>query len=192
MSRIRTFFLCLLTLLGYRPNYSYAEGIPSSFYEIKAKTIVGHEIEFSAFQGKVVLIVNVASKCGLTDQYKNLESIYEKYQDQGFFVLGFPSNDFMNQEPGTDEEIALFCRQKYNVTFPMFSKIDVIGPHKHALYRFLTSSKSNHDFSGEISWNFNKFLIDRHGTIVARFGSMTSPDDPRVIEAIEQALNEKI
>lgn len=152
------------------------------------KTIDGQEKKLSDYQGKVVLLVNVASKCGLTPQYAALEAVYEKYKDQGFVVIGFPANNFGSQEPGSNEQIKEFCTSKYNVTFPMMSKISVKGDDKHPLYKFLTEGKAGEDFAGDIEWNFAKFLVDRNGNVMARFGSRTTPDSPQVTEAIEKAL----
>jgi glutathione peroxidase len=161
-----------------------------SVLDFTMKNIDGEDVKLSAYGGKVLLLVNVASKCGYTPQYKGLESIYEKYKEQGLVVMGFPANNFFWQEPGTDEEIKTFCSTKYNVTFPMFAKISVKGGKIHPLYRFLTSKETNPEFSGSISWNFNKFLVDRSGKIVARFGSKDEPESPKVVEAIEQALKQ--
>ena len=127
--------------------------------------------------------MNVASKCGFTPQYTALEAVYEKYKDQGLVVMGFPANNFMAQEPGTNEEIKTFCSRKYNVTFPMYSKISVKGDDKAPLYQFLTEQKG-----GDIKWNFTKFLIGRDGTIIARFEPKVTPDSPEVVAAIEKAL----
>jgi glutathione peroxidase len=145
-------------------------------------------MSLSEYKGKVILIVNVASKCGHTPQYEGLQKIYSEYQDQGLVVLGFPANNFRNQEPGTDQEIKEFCSLNYGVTFPMFSKISVKGDDIHPLYQFLTSEKTNPEFAGEISWNFNKFLIDRSGKIIARFESKDQPESEKVVAAIEGAL----
>jgi glutathione peroxidase len=133
-------------------------------------------------------VVNVASKCGNTPQYKALQETFEKYHAQGFEVLGFPANDFGHQEPGSEAEIKEFCDSKYHVTFPLFAKIPVKGPDKHPLYRYLTEETG---FKGEIGWNFAKFLVDRQGQIVARFDPGTKPDSKEVAEAIEKALAEK-
>lgn len=160
-------------------------------YQFTMNDIDGNPVSLQDFRGKVILLVNVASKCGYTYQYEGLESIYKKYQDRGFVVLGFPANDFKQQEPGTDAEIKEFCRLNYGVTFPMFSKITVIGDNIHPLYTYLTSEKTNPEFSGEITWNFNKFLIGRDGKILARFDRKDKPEDPKVIEAIEAAIDEK-
>lgn len=159
-----------------------------SIYDFVMKNIDGQDIKMEQYRGKVVLIVNVASKCGYTKQYEGLQKMYLKYQDQGFLILGFPANNFLSQEPGTDEEIKTFCSTRYNVTFPMFSKISVKGDDKHPFYRFLTEKQTNPEFAGEIKWNFNKFLIDKNGNIVARFDSGVKPEDHELIQAIEKAL----
>lgn len=137
------------------------------------------------YEGRVLLIVNTASKCGFTPQYEGLEKLYETYQDRGFLVLAFPSNDFLDQEPGSDAEIAQFCRLNYGVTFPVFAKSRVKGKDMNPLYRFLTERSG---FDGDISWNFNKFLVDRKGRVVARFGSRTAPQDAELVQAVETAL----
>jgi len=155
------------------------------FYDIQVEMITGVPIKLEAYKGKTLLIVNTASRCGFTGQYDGLQKLYETYQEKGLVVLGFPSNDFMKQEPGTNEEIQTFCKLNYGVTFPMFSKISVKGKEAHPLYRYLTSEEANPGFGGKISWNFNKFLISKDGITVARFGSRTNPDDPELIKAIE-------
>lgn len=160
-------------------------------YEFAMKDIDGKEVKFDAYKGKVVMIVNVASKCGYTSQYEGLETIYKKYKDQGLVVLGFPANNFMGQEPGTEKEIKEFCSTKYGVTFPMFSKISVTGVDQHPLYTYLTSKESNPEFGGDISWNFNKFIVNRNGKIVARFGSKDKPEGEAVTLAIENNLAAK-
>ncbi|MGN6627450.1 MAG: glutathione peroxidase, partial [Tepidisphaeraceae bacterium] len=129
------------------------------------KDIDGHDVNLADYKGKVVMIVNVASRCGFTPQYKGLEAIYEKYKDKGFVILGFPANNFKSQEPGSDADIKAFCTAKYNVSFPMFSKISVKGDDKAPLYQFLTQSETAGDFGGEIGWNFTKFLVDRNGQL---------------------------
>lgn len=159
-----------------------------SVYDFTMKNIDGEPVKLDTFKGKAVMIVNVASKCGYTPQYEGLEKIYEKYKDKGFVILGFPANNFMGQEPGTEAEIKEFCSTKYNVTFPMFAKISVKGTDQHPLYTFLTNKQSDPGFDGDISWNFNKFLLDRNGKIVARFGSADTPDGDKVTAAIEKAL----
>jgi glutathione peroxidase len=157
-------------------------------YAFTMKDIDGREVKLSKYRGKVLLIVNVASRCGNTPQYAGLQNIYEKYRKQGLVVLGFPANDFGAQEPGTEAEIKQFCTANYKVTFPMFSKITVKGEGQAPLYRFLTSKETNPEFGGEIEWNFAKFLIGRDGKPVGRFSARTQPEDPKVIEAIEKAL----
>ncbi len=152
------------------------------------KDIDGKDVKLADYRGKVLLIVNVASKCGLTPQYKDLEEAYEKYKDMRFEVLGFPANDFNSQEPGTEEEIKSFCTSKYAVTFPMFSKIMVKGPVIHPLYAFLIGEKTNPGMSGEIAWNFTKFLVNREGKVVKRIEPKTRVTDPDVRKAIEAEL----
>jgi glutathione peroxidase len=155
------------------------------------KNIKGEPVDLSKYQGKVVLMVNVASKCGLTPQYKELEGLHEKYADKGLAVLGFPANEFGKQEPGTDGEIADFCKAKYDVKFDMFSKVVVKGDGQCDLYKFLTSEKTDPKFAGDIKWNFEKFLVGRDGNVIARFAPTVKPDSPEVIKAIETALAEK-
>ena len=160
-----------------------------SIYDLAVKDIDGKDTTLAAYKGKVVLIVNVASKCGFTPQYKNLEAVYQKYKDQGFVVLGFPCNQFGGQEPGTNEEIKQFCTSKYDVTFPLFDKIEVNGANRHPLYEALASETS--PFPGNIKWNFTKFLIGKDGKIVNRFDSKVKPDAPEATAAIEAALAAK-
>jgi len=156
----------------------------ASVYDFTMNSIDGTPTPLTNYKGKVVLIVNVASKCGFTPQYEGLESVYSKFKDRGLVVLGFPANNFGSQEPGTNEEIKTFCSRKYNVDFPMFAKSDVKGDSKNALYGYLTTEKG-----GEIKWNFTKFLIGRDGSIVARFEPNVKPDSPEVTAAIEKALD---
>ena len=151
--------------------------------------INGKPASLKDYNGKVLLVVNVASKCGLTPQYQALEAVHQKYKDKGFTVLGFPCNDFGSQEPGTLEEIKEFCSTKYNVTFPMFDKLHVKGPEQHPLYSALSGKES--PFPGDVKWNFGKFLIGRDGRIVKRFEPKVTPDSPEVAQAIETALAEK-
>lgn len=163
----------------------------ASIYDFTIKDIDGNDVKLAKYKGNVVMIVNTASKCGYTPQYEGLEAIYKKYKDRGFVVLGFPANNFMGQEPGTEKEIKEFCTLKYNVTFPMFSKISVTGSDQHPLYGYLTNKKTDPEFGGDISWNFNKFLISKDGKIVARWGSKDKPEDAAVTEAIEKNLDTK-
>jgi glutathione peroxidase len=162
----------------------------SNLYEFTMKQIDGTDTPLSTYKGKVLLIVNVASRCGFTGQYAGLQKLFETYQARGLVVLGFPSNDFLYQEPGSNKEIAQFCSLKYQVTFPMFEKIPVSGKDIHPLYKYLIDKTTNPEFSGKISWNFNKFLIGRDGKILNRFGSRTTPEDKAVIAAIETALSQ--
>jgi len=169
-----------------------AAGPPAkSIYDFQMKDIDGKDVKLDKYKGKVVMVVNTASKCGYTPQYEGLQAIFDKYKDQGLVVLGFPANNFGGQEPGTEAEIKEFCTLKYKVTFPMFAKISVKGEDQHPLYSYLTSAETNPAFPGEISWNFNKFLIDRNGKIIARFGSKDTPQGEAVTSAIETALKAK-
>jgi glutathione peroxidase len=161
---------------------------PKSVLDFTMKSIDGKEVKLNSYRGKVVMIVNVASRCGFTPQYEGLQRIYQKYEGQGFVILGFPANNFMGQEPGTDEEIKSFCSLKYNVTFPMFSKISVKGADIHPLYKFLTDKTTDPAFGGDIAWNFNKFLIDKNGNVIARFASSDKPESDKVVQSIESAL----
>ena len=160
----------------------------SSVYEFSVKRIDGTATSLSDYKGKVMLIVNVASRCGFTGQYAGLQKLYDTYKERGLVILGFPANDFLFQEPGNNKEIAEFCSLKYHVTFPMFEKIVVSGGDMHPLYKFLTEKATNPEFSGRISWNFNKFIIGRDGHILNRFGSKTTPEDKDLIATIEKAL----
>jgi len=149
----------------------------------------GDEVRLADFFGQVILVVNVASKCGFTSQYEGLETLYRRYRDDGLVVLGFPANDFLGQEPGSNEEIQSFCRTEYGVTFPLARKISVKGEDMHPLYRHLCSGLGKQELAGEISWNFNKFLIGRNGTLLARFGSRTAPEDEELVSALSKALS---
>jgi glutathione peroxidase len=160
-------------------------------YDIEVKDIDGNQVKLEQYRGKVLLLVNVASQCGFTPQYEGLQKIYAKYRDQGFLVLGFPANNFGGQEPGADQEIKTFCSTRFHVTFPMFSKISVKGADKHPLYKYLTEAETDPEFAGEIKWNFNKFLVDRQGNLIARFDSPDTPEGEKVTKAIEAALKGK-
>jgi glutathione peroxidase len=157
----------------------------------KMKSLDGKETDLAQYQGKVVLVVNVASKCGNTPQYEALEKLYEKYGDKGLVVLGVPANEFGHQEPGTNEEIAQFCKSTYDVKFPMLSKVVVKGQGITPLYQYLTSKQTDPKFAGDIKWNFTKFLIGRDGEVVARFEPKVKPDTPEVVKAIEAELAKK-
>ena len=152
------------------------------------RDIDGNEVDLAQYQGKVVMVVNVASKCGFTKHYEPLQAIYAKYKDKGLVVLGFPCNQFGGQEPGSEAEIKAFCTGTYDVTFPMFSKIEVNGEGASPLYKYLTSDQLPLEDKGAIKWNFEKYLFDRDGKVIARYRTRTSPDAPEVIQAIEAAL----
>jgi len=155
----------------------------SSIFDFTMDSIDGKPTQLSVFQGKVTLVVNVASRCGFTPQYTGLEALYEKYRAKGFVIAGFPANNFGFQEPGTNDEIKQFCSAKYNVKFPMFAKVSVKGPDMVPLYQFLTKSAG-----GDIEWNFTKFLVGKDGKVIARFASDVEPESPEVIAAVEKAL----
>src|SRR4051794_23477254 len=162
----------------------------SGIHEFNLNSIDGKPAPLSAYKGKVVLVVNVASRCGFTPQYTGLEALYEKYKDQGFVIVGFPANNFGAQEPGTNEEIKTFCSRKYNVTFPMYSKVSVKGDDQTPLYQYLTKQTAA-PIAGEIKWNFTKFLVDRNGKVVQRFESAITPDSKEVVSSVEKALSQK-
>jgi glutathione peroxidase len=165
---------------------SFAAG--KSVYDFPLNTIEGQPTSLATYKGKVLLVVNVASRCGFTPQYSALESTYEKYKDRGLVIVGVPANNFGAQEPGTNEEIKTFCTRKYNVQFPMMSKVSVKGSDTTPLYQYLTDTSLNPKTGGEIKWNFTKFLFDRNGNIVARFEPEVTPDSPQVVAAIEKVL----
>jgi glutathione peroxidase len=155
------------------------------------KSLAGKPVDLSKYQGKVVLIVNVASKCGHTPQYKGLQALHEKYAKEGLAILGIPANDFGKQEPGTNGEIATFCKKNYGVTFAMFAKVAVKGEDQCPLYKFLTSEETNPKFAGEVKWNFQKYLIGRNGEVVGRFESKVKPDSEELTKVIEAELAKK-
>ena len=159
-----------------------------SIYDFVVTDIMGLETSLAPYRGKVLLIVNVASKCGFTPQYGGLQAVYDRYKDRGFAVLGFPANNFLHQEPGSNSEIREFCTINYGVSFPMFAKISVRGKDIHPLYRFLTSKEAHPDFAGKVTWNFNKFLVDRMGNVIGRFDSKETPESPEIVGAIERTL----
>ncbi len=171
----------------HMPIIPVASSSPA-FYGFAVETIEGTRTTLAPYRGKVVLVVNVASKCGFTKQYAGLQKLYEAYRERGLVLLGFPSNDFLGQEPGTNAEIQQFCTLNFGVTFPLFAKIKVKGDDKHPLFGWLTDTVLHPGMGGEVSWNFNKFLVGRDGTLIARFGSRTTPDAAELTEAIEQAL----
>ncbi|MCF7957869.1 MAG: glutathione peroxidase [Phycisphaerae bacterium] len=161
------------------------------FYSFTMDDIDGNSTPLSTYSGKVVLVVNVASQCGYTKQYAGLQELYEKYKDQGFVILGFPANNFGGQEPGTEIEIKTFCTTKFNVTFPMFSKISVKGKDIHPLYQYLTNPEENGVYGETVTWNFNKYLIDKTGKTIGYFGTRTKPLSSEITEAVEAALKEE-
>lgn len=173
-----------LAIMGFGPK-----GEPADVLRHVVKDIDNNDVDLAGYHGKVVLIVNVASKCGFTPQYAALEALYQKYRDRGFVVLGFPSNDFLHQEPGTESEIKAFCALNYGVTFPMFAKVTVVGGDKTPLYKDLTGKSANPNHAGGIKWNFTKFLLGRDGKVIDRFAPTTAPDAEDVIAAIEHALD---
>lgn len=164
-------------------------GVVESIYDVEARDIDGKVVSLDQYRGKTLLIVNVASKCRFTPQYEGLQRLYDKYQSRGLVVLGFPANNFAWREPGTDAEIKEFCTSKYNVTFPIFSKISVAGDDIHPLYRYLTDETINPQLGGKVTWNFNKYLVAADGRPVAHFASDLVPESPEIVGAIETALN---
>ena len=162
-----------------------------SILDFKMDDIDGKEVALSKYKGQVLLVVNVAAKCGLTPQYEQLVKVQEKYTKEGFQVLGFPANNFMKQEPGSNSEIKLFCKQEYEVNFDMFSKISVKGDDIHPLYAFLTDEEKQGEHGGKIQWNFDKFLVNREGKVIARFNPKTKPDAEEVVTKIKEALAEE-
>ena len=177
---------------GFIMNASPSEPVTEkSVYEFTMRDIDGKSVKLDAYKGKVVMIVNTASHCGYTPQYEGLQALYDKNKDKGLVILGFPANNFMGQEPGSEAEIKEFCTSKYKVTFPMFAKISVKGEDQHPLYNYLTNKATDPEFAGDISWNFNKFLIDRSGKVVARFSSKDTPHSEKMLAAVEKYLTVK-
>lgn len=177
-------FLGALILMASMTSYA-----ASSIYDFTLPLLDGTPAPLANYKGKVVLVVNVASRCGFTPQYAGLESTYEKYKDRGLVIIGFPANNFGGQEPGTNAEIKTFCQTKYSVTFPVYGKISVKGDDQAPLYAFLTKD-ANPTLAGDIKWNFTKFLVDRQGKVVQRFEPAVTPDSPQVISAIEALLKQ--
>ena len=171
--------LCLLSAAAFAA---------SSVHEFTLDALNGTPAPLANFKGKVLLVVNVASQCGYTYQYEGLQALYAKYKDQGFVIAGFPANNFGGQEPGSNAEIGAFCKSKFGVTFPMYSKISVAGKDKAPLYQFLTDKAANPKTGGEIQWNFTKFLVDRNGKVLARFEPAVEPQSKEVTAAVEAAL----
>jgi glutathione peroxidase len=185
MVLVRGFFGSVVRAQSTRPGGEAA--VKTTALSHTLKDIDGKDLDLASLKGKVVLVVNVASKCGFTKQYTGLEALYQKYKDQGLVIVGLPSNDFGGQEPGSEEEIKTFCSTTYGVTFPMTAKVTVKGPDKHPVYKALTDGTG--PFAGEVKWNFTKFLIGRDGeTLVGRFASGVKPEDPKLVGAVEAAL----
>ena len=181
----------MLRAHAFHPHHSHPQreaAVAKTIYDYSAKTIDGKDRSLADYRGKVALVVNVASKCGLTPQYTGLEQLHETYGPRGFSVLGFPANEFGAQEPGTEEQIKEFCTTNYGVKFDMFSKVKVKGAGIDPLFQFLTSPETNPGFSGDIKWNFNKFLVGKNGEVLARFEPQVEPGSPEVKAAIETAL----
>lgn len=205
MPRFRIGSICLVVLglmLGCKPGYSSAEGMaapapapekgspvmaaqPLSVYDFTLNDIDGKPVALNQFKGKVLLLVNTASFCGNTPQYADMEAMYERYRARGLEILAFPANNFGKQEPGTNEEIKSFCYTKYSLTFPLFSKISVKGGDKHPLYQYLTEASP---FPGEVEWNFQKYLVDRSGRVVARYHHRTKPLSDDIVRDVEREL----
>jgi glutathione peroxidase len=181
---LRKLSLILMLLIAAGTTAAHA----ASIYDYTMRSIDGESVSLKSYSGKVVLLVNVASRCGFTPQYAGLEALYEKYKDRGLVIVGVPANNFASQEPGTNEEIKKFCSMKYSVTFPMMAKVSVLGDDQTPLYKFLTDKSANPKVGGDIKWNFTKFLFDRKGNPVARFEPAVTPDSPEVQAAIESAL----
>jgi glutathione peroxidase len=179
----------LFDLLGVMILMAGTTFAASNIYDFTLPSIDGTPMPLAQFKGKVVLMVNVASQCGYTPQYTALEAVYEKYKAQGFMIVGFPANNFGAQEPGTNEEIKTFCSRKYSVTFPLYSKVSVKGDDETPLYQYLTKQTAP-PISGEIKWNFTKFLVDKNGKVVQRFEPAVTPDSPEVVSAVEKLLKQ--
>jgi len=190
---IRTFALSVAAMFAFVVAAPAAdkETKVSGPLDFKVKDIDGKELDLSKFKGKVVLFVNVASKCGYTPQYEGLQALHDQYGKEGLVIIGVPANEFGKQEPGSDADIKSFCTTKYKVSFPMVSKIVVKGEGQHPLYTYLTSKESNPNFAGDIGWNFEKFLINRQGEVVGRYKSKVAPDSKELTGAIEKELKAK-
>jgi glutathione peroxidase len=180
-----------LGIIAAKDPVMSADAKPADALGFEMPALSGEKVNLADYKGKVVLLVNVASECGATPQYKELQALYSKYKDAGLVVLGFPCNQFGGQEPGSAQQIREFCTREYSITFPLFAKIDVNGPDAAPLYKHLTSKETDPKFAGKIRWNFEKFLIGRDGQIVSRFATSVEPSDPQVVGAIEAELAKK-
>lgn len=183
-NRLTIGILMLFLLLSAAPKPT------TDIYDFKVMDIIGNKVSMSRYKGKVLLIVNVASNCTNTPQYADLQALYEEYEEDGLVVLGFPSNNFLNQEPGNNEAINRFCTSKFGVTFPMFSKISVKGKNQHPLYKFLTSKKENGRFNAPVKWNFQKFLVGRNGKLIKTFAPQDRVRDATIKAAIRKHIKE--
>jgi len=191
MHILSAWMVLAVTSLLLEKSWAVEQAAPAKVLAFKMRSLNGSEVDLSRYQGKVVLIVNTASKCGLTGQFKDLQSLHEQYADQGLAVLGFPCNQFAGQEPGSTESIRSFCQINYGVTFDMFEKVKVNGDEACDLYKVLTSVRTESVNPGRIKWNFEKFLLNRDGEVVARFGPMTKPTSKKMVERIEAELAAK-
>lgn len=187
---LRTILMTLVLAILSQAGALRAADQPQAL-DRQMKSLDGKDVDLSKYKGKVVMIVNVASECGLTPQYEQLQALHEKYADQGLAILGFPCNQFGKQEPGTADEIRDFCTKNYGVEFDMFSKVEVNGDGACDLYKYLTELDTQPKGPGKISWNFEKFLLDRDGNVIARFEPRTRPDDPQVVDLLTKALEQK-
>jgi glutathione peroxidase len=185
---LMAYMMMVGSLTGTAKNARAETGAVTGVHDFTVRSIDGADVPLARYKGKVMLIVNVASKCGHTPQYAGLEELYRRYKDRGLAVLGFPANNFLSQEPGTDAEIKAFCSTKYDVTFDMYSKISVKGDDQDPLYAYLTSEAANPATAGGVKWNFTKYLVDKNGRVIAKFGSGTKPLEEEVVKAIEEAL----
>jgi glutathione peroxidase len=187
----KTLTVCSVAIIiAFTGSLCQAEEKAPKALNFTMKSLAGKPVELSKYEGKVVLIVNTASECGLTPQYEQLQALHKKYNERGLMVLGFPCNQFGQQEPGTAKDIQEFCKVNYGVTFDMFSKVEVNGVDACPLYKYLTSVDTKPAGSGKITWNFEKFVLDRKGNLIARFAPRTKPDAPAVLAVLDQALGE--
>ena len=180
----------ILLFISGSLNCEEMDKSPESIFDFTMNDIDGNPVKLEIYKGKVILLVNVASKCGLTPQYKGLQKLYSDYKGNNFVILGFPANNFLRQEPGSDKEIKSFCSLNFGVEFPMFSKISVKGKKQHPLYKFLTSKNANPESPGKIKWNFEKFIFDKQGKLVGRFHPKVKPQDKKILSLIDKLILE--